>query len=74
MKLKYQKEIEEIVAELHQSWMNDAEKREFNRVVLRLYGKKLNDDIEAGVKAGHSVERQIEIAKETLKVKKAKSD
>ena len=67
MKLKHQKAIEQIITELHESWMNEVEKKELNKIVLKLYGKKFDDDIEAGVRSGHSVESQIEIAKEFLR-------
>lgn len=61
---KYESAIMKLLSEMHESWMDDDDKLEFNRAMLDHWGgiKHISDKIHAGVLSGHSVERQMEVA------------
>jgi len=68
-KIKHQNTINDFFDFLHEDWMNEKDKREFNNEVLKAMGKNLNqldEEIEVGVKNGYSPERQMAIIREFI--------
>jgi hypothetical protein len=66
--MKYEKEINEIITTIipKEKWMSDSDYAEVVELTLKHIGTDLqgiSNDIEKGIKNGHSVESQLEIIK-----------
>jgi hypothetical protein len=71
--MKYENEINEVINTVcpKEGWMTDEEHQEIIEETFKQMGitkQKLSDDIETGVKNGHSVKQQIELMKQVLNV------
>jgi hypothetical protein len=67
--MKHKKTILSLLAHFHESWMDDEDREEMNRELLRASGKtmeQLNEDFETGIKNGYSIEQQMEIIRRIL--------
>ena len=71
--MKYETEINEILDTVlpKEIWMTDEEHNEVIEETFKHMGinkQKLSDDIEVGVKNGHTVKQQIDLLKRVLNV------
>jgi len=71
--VKYENEIDALLKDLiyDKSWMDDEDYKEVVEETFKILGitkQKLSDDIEIGVKNGHTVEQQIALLKRVLNV------
>ena len=67
--LPYEKEINEIMNALHESWMDKNEKSEFNKQMFELTSKeKLSKLLQEGVDNGYPIEMQIELCPSIIKM------
>jgi hypothetical protein len=65
--MKHEQTIRRLIAELHQPWMNDADKSEFDAMMIEKFGDKLDADIEAGIANGYTIDQQAEIVRNIFK-------
>ena len=49
MSLKHEAMIKRLFSEMHEGWMDDADKEAFDNEMMLLFGRKLDDEIEDGV-------------------------
>ena len=69
--IKYKKEIDEILEiSFREKWMSDKDFEEFKSAMIKEIGmsyQELYDDLESGIKNGHSLEKQVELIKTIYK-------
>jgi hypothetical protein len=70
--MKYEKEIDQFLRDMiFEDWMNEEDYNEVITETFKQLGtnrEKLNDDIEIGIKNGHSIETQFVLVKRILKI------
>jgi len=62
MKMKHEETIRNILAALHQPWMDEEDKREFDEKMLALHGAEMDARLDEGIKNGYSLEQQKSLA------------
>lgn len=68
--MKHEKLARRLFAELHEFWMDDQDKAEFDAEMMRLFGAQLDIDIEAGIANGFTDEQQENMARSLLRAMK----
>ena len=70
--MKHEKEIDQILKDiLFKDWMDDEDYKEVIDITFKAMGitkQKLCDDLEIGIKNGYSLEQQLNILKQVLKI------
>jgi len=71
--MKHEIEIDNLLKELFydESWMGEEDYKEVIYLTFETVGvtkQKLSDDIETGIKNGHTVKQQIDLLKRVLRV------
>jgi len=71
--MKHETEIDKLLKELlyDERWMDDVDYKEVIDLTFKTMGitkQKLSDDIEVGIKNGHTVKQQIDLLKRVLNV------
>jgi len=67
--MKYQKELDEMFSYFHESWMDENDKENFNKDILKEMNTTMEGlDImfEQGVEKGYSIETQLSLAKQLI--------
>ncbi len=59
--MKYRPEIESALSVLHEDWIDDEDKRQFNDELIRKHFQNADQAIEVGIANGYSVEQQMKI-------------
>lgn len=65
--MKHEAAVRNVLATMHEPWMNDSDKAEFDAIMIDRFGEQLDASIETGVSNGYTPERQMEIAQTILK-------
>ena len=66
--IPYESKIMELLSEMHESWMDENDKEEFDEEILKRVGgiQKLSDEIRVGVCNGYTVNYQMEICRKVI--------
>jgi len=67
--MKYQKELDEMFSYCHESWMDENDKENFNKDILKEMNTTMEDlDImfEQWVENGYSIETQLSLVKQLI--------
>lgn len=56
--MKHELLVKRMLTELHEPWMDDQDKAEFDAEVMRLFGAQLDADIDAGIANGFTESQQ----------------
>ncbi len=65
--MKHELLVKRMLTELHEPWMDDTDKSEFDAEVMRQFGAQLDSDIETGISNGFTEEQQEGIARSLLR-------
>lgn len=66
--MKHEALAKRMFAELHEPWMDNFDKAEFDAEMMRQFGAQIDADIDAGVANGFTEEQQECIARSLLRV------
>lgn len=58
-----------ILTELHQSWMDDQDKADFDLEMMRQFGAQIDADIDVGISNGFTEQQQYGIIRSLLRTR-----
>lgn len=56
--MKHEQLVRRMLAELHESWMDEQDKADFDAEMIRQFGAQLDADIDTGIASGFTGEQQ----------------
>lgn len=68
--MKHEQLVKRILTELHEQWMDDFDKAEFDAEIMRLFGAQLDSDIDNGIANGYTEEQQEGIVRSLFRQKR----